>query len=198
MRLSYPLIFALVLCATSFAQHPDAIPLSRYGESLEPGMVKEWRHVRLSDKVDDTTNYTWYMFGKVGEADDMATVYGYQMRRTGVNLNYLFCVGDTALRKFARITETEDSDAVYEATAPIEQGRSWQYQLTDTVMARYTAVDEHVTVPAGTFDHCITVSFFDVGDDVTNTYAPDVGLILTVRQNTDFKNIYELTAKPHK
>jgi hypothetical protein len=138
-----------LLCASAFAQHPDSLPLSKYGEPTVPGVVKKFHHVRLGNKVDDTTDYVWYMFGKVGEADDGATVYGYQLRRTGVNVNYLYSIGDTALRHFHKITETEDSDAVYALQAPLEKDHSWQYQLTDTVMASFVGVNEKVDVPAG-------------------------------------------------
>ncbi len=183
---------ALVLLATAaLAQHPDSLPLTRYGEPTFPGTKKTFQHVRLGNHVNDTSRFIWSAFGKIADTEYGVAIWGYQQMLRGTTVTYYFTLTDSELNYYTNFRETEDSDAIREIRLPIATTNSWQYKLTDTITATITGVDETVTVPGGTFPHCIVTRETEGDETITRWYAPDVGLVKRISQTPEFQNITE-------
>ena len=187
-------IFLLVASA-AFAQHPDSLPLTRYSEPTFPGTKKYFQHVRLGNQVHDTTTYTWNAFGKIAETEETSLpIYGYQLNWNRATAMFYFTLTDSAMRYYSNFKETEDSDAISEILLPIAKDSSWQYKLIDSVKMGITGADETVTVPAGTFNHCIVTAVKEGDELITKTYAPDVGMIKMSTVGPEFSKLVDLVS----
>lgn len=166
--------------------------------------------------------------------DDAGTVARdgkrHYLRRTSNGTEYWLTIEDGNIERVATRTAVEESprdDAANLRVLPVapKAGDSWSFSTQPYILERalpfrerfahdeskrfelhmkVESVDDTVTVPAGTFEHCLKVDgegrFFVLADarigasevPVTQTewYAPDVGLVKLVRSETlDTTNI---------
>lgn len=183
-------LIILLFATVAFAQRPDS--LQRYGEPTYPNTKKFFQHVRLGNHVNDTNQFVWSAFGKIAETETGVPIWGYQQVWKAATAMYYFTATDSAITYYPNFRETEDSDAVFEIRLPVEKGKSWQYKLIDTMITTIVGADETVTVPAGTFQHCIVTEEKEGTDVITRTFAPDLGLIKRVTFGPEFSMTAEL------
>lgn len=98
---------------------------------------------------------------------------------TGEGVEEFFVLTNEGISRSVHGTQngtTGGAEPSFFLKAPLTAGASWQNED-----GRYaiTAVDETVTVPAGTFTHCVEVTRWSTNGKVTviTLYAPGVGMV---------------------
>ncbi|MGE0680375.1 MAG: hypothetical protein AB7P69_05640 [Candidatus Binatia bacterium] len=86
-----------------------------------------------------------------------------------------FIPTSNGVKRFARETKDKDHPPFF-LKGPVRVGTTWE---DDEGAYEITAVDRNVTVPAGTFSHCLEVTNRRNGGKATvlTLYAPDVGVV---------------------
>ncbi|HTW91473.1 MAG TPA: hypothetical protein VMH22_07155 [bacterium] len=148
----------------------------------------QWSMSRASQPSDSMTlevsdkraigGMTFYKLTTPGEPD-----YANWLTHRNGELRIYFTQSDSA-------PDTASTSYTRWLKEPFDVGKSWTVQPDDSSETlRITANDVTLTVPAGTFEHCVQV---EVTDMATYSYAPGVGWV-EISEAADTADPYVLT-----
>jgi hypothetical protein len=164
-----PLIGFLAFGSLAFSAHAEEAQVSQY---FPLTVGNRWVY-ELQDRTDapPVTEY-WEV---VREEYGAFVLRTRQSELTRGGFEEFFIPTSEGIKRFARETTNKDNPPFF-LKGPLQVGTTWE---DEDGTYEITALDKRVTVPAGTFPHCLEVTNRRKGGKATvvTLYAPGVGVV---------------------